>query len=381
VKILFLSSSSGSRGGGEIFLLYLGAALKSGGHTVGLWTSRHPRMDELAEKFARIGEVWRGNYRNTYDQWHRGVLTSHDPDVTRELAAICAAWRPDVLHVNKQNLEDGNDLLAAATQLSVPHLCTVHITQPARFLGARFAAWRDRAARKALQSYRAPLVAVAPTRVDELRAFLGPAADVRLVVNGVPPSEVDVIDRDALRASEGISPGAFAVVAVGRLEPQKRPLRFLDHAQHISQAIRGATFSWIGDGRMAQAWDETVQRRDLAESVRRVGWRDDVRRVLPAYDFFLHCAAYEGLPLALLEAMDAGLPCAIEVTVHRQLPAPLQSCAIAIEDSLDWRAVLADCQRLRDLGQRAQQTVRAEFSTAAMARGYEKIYAGLLGRR
>ena len=65
MRILFASSSSGSRGGGEIHLLYLAEALAALGHEVLLWVSDHPRMDELASKCGAFGRVVRAPYVNT----------------------------------------------------------------------------------------------------------------------------------------------------------------------------------------------------------------------------------------------------------------------------------------------------------------------------
>lgn len=379
MRILLASSSSGSRGGGEIFLLYLAEALRASGHTIALWTSRHARMDELAQRFSAQGDVLRGAYTNTYDRWHRGMLPLQSAEV-RSVAGSWLAWKPDVIHVNKQNLEDGNDLLAAAAALPVPHLCTIHITQSARFLGARFGRWRDSRARHALRRYRGPLVAVAPTRRHDLVAFLGGTKDVRTVLNGVPPPPAPAAGHSALRAAEGLPANAPAVVAVGRLEPQKCPLRFLQHAARIRTAVPSVQLRWIGSGRLTAEWDAAVAAHHLASAVKRIDWRNDVRRVLPAYDFFLHTAAYEGLPLALLEAMDAALPCAVEAGVHAQLPPELQRCSLVVSDTTDWALLLSDQARLGELGRQAQAAVRAHFSTAAMARGYEQIYRELCAK-
>lgn len=378
MRILLVSSSSGSRGGGEIFLLYLGQALKERGHAVALWTSSHPRMDELARRFAEFGEVHRDSYRNTYDHWHRGVFPSFGASATaRRLAARWRAWAPDVIHLNKQNLEDGNDLLAAAAVAAVPHLCTVHITQSASFLGARFAAWRDARARASLRAYRGPLVAVAPTRAAELAEFVGKDARVRTILNGVSSLPDAPALRTNLRSREGLPPGAFAIVAVGRLEPQKNPLRFLHYASGIRRVVPNVALRWIGGGRMTAAWDRELAARKLEATVQRIEWREEVRSVLPAYDAFLHTAAFEGLPLAILEAMDAGLPCFIEKSVHAQLPGSLQSCAVGIDDQTDWAALLGDRDALADFGRRARAIVRAEFSTTAMAQSYENLYREL----
>ena len=64
MRILLASTSSGSHGGGEISLCYLGQALADMGHTVALWLSNHERMNALADRFSTIGEVIRAPYVN-----------------------------------------------------------------------------------------------------------------------------------------------------------------------------------------------------------------------------------------------------------------------------------------------------------------------------
>src|SRR4051812_42093326 len=114
MKILLASSSSGSRGGGEIFLKYLGQGLAARGHELIFWCAQHPRMDELADGLASIGEVVRAPYRNFYDYKTRILATCLNNGTSRKLAAEWLHLRPDVVHVNKQNLEDGLDMLRAA---------------------------------------------------------------------------------------------------------------------------------------------------------------------------------------------------------------------------------------------------------------------------
>src|SRR6185436_3414638 len=164
MKVLLASSSSGSRGGGEIFLRYLGQALAQRGHHVTSWCAEHPRMDELAQGLAQVGEVVRFPYRNFYDLKTRIVGTSLNRATSRRIARDWASLKPDVVHVNKQNLEDGLDLLRAAMFLPITTVSTIHITQTATFLGAKVAWLRDLLSRRALRAYRGPLVAVQETR-------------------------------------------------------------------------------------------------------------------------------------------------------------------------------------------------------------------------
>ncbi len=113
MRVLLVSSGSGSRGGGEIFLDYLGEGLSEHGHEVLMWIPKHARMDELATKCARFARIFRADYRNTYDYPARSLSTCFNSGVSRRVAREWNLLRPDIIHINKQNLEDGLDLLPA----------------------------------------------------------------------------------------------------------------------------------------------------------------------------------------------------------------------------------------------------------------------------
>src|SRR5215813_12647 len=105
MRVLLVSSGSGSRGGGEIFLDYLGKGLTDRGHEVLMWIPNHPRMDELAARCKRFARIFRANYVNTYDQSARSLATCFNLGVSPRIAREWERLRPDVRHINKQNLE------------------------------------------------------------------------------------------------------------------------------------------------------------------------------------------------------------------------------------------------------------------------------------
>src|SRR5438270_3536838 len=148
MKILLVSSGSGSRGGGEIFLVYLAQGLTDRGHEVLVWMPSHPRMDELADKCSRFGRVIRTDYRNTYDYAARSLATCFNRATSRRIAREWKGLQLDVIHLNKQNLEDGLDLLRAADHSGVPSICTIHLTQTAKYLRAKLPSLRDWIARR-----------------------------------------------------------------------------------------------------------------------------------------------------------------------------------------------------------------------------------------
>jgi glycosyltransferase involved in cell wall biosynthesis len=382
MKILLASSSSGSRGGGELYLLYLGRALAERGHEVMLWASSHPRMDELAQSFAAFGAVARCRYTNTYDRPLRSLASYFDNTAAARVAESWRATGADFIHINKQNLEDGLDLLAAARRLQTPGLCTIHLSQSARYLRALAAGLRDTVSRRALLAYRGLLVTVLENRRRDLAAFLGASPRLRMIPNGVPI--FDLAQRETVRAAKRAELGLreeILIVAVGRLVPQKRPLAFLEQARRISARAPAARFIWVGDGELAEAWDARVEQLQLGAVVRRLPWQKYVLPFLFAADVFLHVAEFEGLPLAILEAMSAGLPCAIAEHLLAEMPFFGADDVLAADESAAWADALRQPDRLAVLGLRARALAKEKFSFAAMAAGYEALYHEVLEAR
>lgn len=379
MKVLLASSSSGSRGGGELYLVYLGRALAQRGHAVTLWASDHPRMDELANTFSGFGEVLRSRYRNTYDQRGRSLASFLH---LRASLHVAGEWRrsgADFLHLNKQNLEDGLDLLRAAVWSGKPSLCTIHLTQSARYLEAKFARVRDWVSRRALGAYPGLLVTVLENRRRDLLQFLGPNPRVRMIPNGVPLFDLSRHEsvRRARRAELGLLERDLVFLAVGRMVEQKRPRLFLEKAEAIHRAIPDARFLWIGDGELAGEWDAWVAARDLEQVIRRMPWQVDVQPFLLAADVFMHTAEYEGLPLAILEALAAALPCLLTPNLLADMPflSAENSLTLGESSDLQWTGALRDRARLRTLGEAGRRLAEREFSFTKMAESYELLYA------
>lgn len=382
MKILLVSSGSGSRGGGEIFLLYLGRALAARDHSIMTWMPTHRRMDELASQCAEFSEVIRADYVNTYDHRSRSLATLFNAKQSRAIARQWRALAPDVVHVNKQNLEDGLDLLRAARVSGLPSVCTVHLTQTARYLRARGALLRDMVAGFELRRFKGAFAAVQDVRRKELSSFLGPDARTETIFNGVPLVDLDRQQamRQAARAELGVTDDQFLVVGLGRLVAQKNPFAFLEVARKLCRMHDHLRFVWIGDGELAGEWKAAVDREGLGHAIRCVGWKSEVRPYLAAADLFLHTAEYEGLPFALIEAMSMGLPSAVSATVAAELPFLNAGNAIFYDRDGRLEHYIAHPQELGEIGKAGRVMVTEQFSDTAMAAGYERLYAGEAAR-
>ena len=379
MKILFASASSGSRGGGERFLVYLGRALVQRGHQVTLWASSHSRMDEVCNTFCGFGDVVRSRYVNTYDRPGRSLASYLDLFGAHRIAAEWRRLDPDIIHINKQNLEDGLDLLRAAKLARRPNLATIHLTQTAAYLKAKLAPIRDRIARRALLAYPGTLVAIAEHRWRDLLSFLGASPRIRLVPNGVPLFDLRQRDtvRTAKRAELGMKEGNLLLLAMGRMAQQKRPLLFLEKAEEIHRALPQARFLWVGEGVLSPQWDEQVRAKGLERVIFRLPWSHDIQPFLFAADVFMHVAEFEGLPLALLEAMSAGLPALMTSNLCRELPFLQNAEPLLLDSAAEVSALLADPVELRRRGLAGRGLIEREFSFARMAGEYEILYKAI----
>jgi glycosyltransferase involved in cell wall biosynthesis len=376
MRILLASSNSGSRGGGELFLLTLASVLSASGHEVILWASQHSRMDELCASFSEFGTVQRSLYPNTYDRRFRLVSAVLDSAVSRRVAGEWCSFRPEVIHLNKQNLEDGLDLVDALARTNLPGVCTIHVTQSAAYLKARFAHLRDLLSRWTLRKVKARLVAVGKSRAEDLATFLQrPIDHVTCIPNGVPiPSQEQLLrDRAEYRNRIGAGPEDMVFLGVGRMVPQKRPLLFLEIARTIVRYIANARFCWLGDGPLRSEWDWTVQHFGLAEKVLAPGWVADPGPFYAASDVFLHLAAFEGLPLAVLEAMAAGLPCCLTPNLIGEF-GNLQGLVSVDCENPGWLKELQNPVRRRYLGDLVRKSAIEMFSVERMASDYLSLY-------
>jgi glycosyltransferase involved in cell wall biosynthesis len=143
------------------------------------------------------------------------------------------------------------------------------------------------------------------------RARIGRTPGV-VVPNVIPlPPPLDPEDRVAIRQGLGAGPQDLVVIATGRLSAQKDPL-LLVRAFAAARAKVGNLVLWVvGDGPLrseveALAGQLLPPGDPAAAPIRFLGPRDDVHRLLPAADIYALSSQWEGLPVALLEAMAAG---------------------------------------------------------------------------
>jgi glycosyltransferase involved in cell wall biosynthesis len=208
------------------------------------------------------------------------------------------------------------------------------------------------------------------------------------IPNGAPPSP-GATGAD-VRAPLGIAPDAPVVVSVGMLRRQKAFEVLVAAAGPLRERHPDVQVLIVGYGDCEDELTALIAEQGLVGTVRLVGHRDDVPDLLRAADVAVCSSDYEGMPISVLEYMEAGLPTVstrvggipdmIDDGVEGVLVEPRDPAALAaaLGDLLD------DPDRRRAMGARAAARRQAEFGIDTMVGRLEELYRELLlraGRR
>jgi glycosyltransferase involved in cell wall biosynthesis len=207
------------------------------------------------------------------------------------------------------------------------------------------------------------------------------ARDVLVVPNSIAPGQPSGRD---IRAELGISPDAPVIGAVGRLFPQKAPHVLIEAAAMLVPEFPRLQVLLVGDGPERPRVTALARKLGIAAAVRVLGMRSDVPDILAALDVGVLSSAWEGTPLAVIEYMGAGLPIAATAVggvpdlivdgVHGKLVPPDEPTALA--DAIS--QLLGAPELAAEMGRRARERQRREFTLEALVGRLQSLYSELL---
>jgi len=170
--------------------------------------------------------------------------------------------------------------------------------------------WATRAANAATFRRNRAVIAVSDGVAGSIdRRFLKGGVEPQVVIHGTSARRTHrgtEARRDA-REALGLDPAAFVAGSVGNFTPKKDHATMLEAFAAVRRSVPAAQLVMIGSGPLEAELRRRADRPDLAGSVLFTGTRDDVERLLPGFDVFVMSSRYEGLPIALLEAMSTGI--------------------------------------------------------------------------
>ena len=364
MRILILSTSMGM-GGADQQILILAQAMQARGHEVRIVVLAPLGAMGLEARQAGIPIESLDLRRNL------GIVPRFF-----QLVRMIRAWRPDVLH---SHMVHANFIARAARALApVPILVsTIHSISD----GGRLHVVANRLTNR---------------MVDRFTIISRLAADRHVAIGAVPESRLQIIPnavdisrfrrlpdaRLSVRREFGVD-DRFVWLAVGRFEAAKDYPNMIAAFMRLLAERPHSLLLLVGEGSLQGDVEQLIQQGGIEAAVRFLGVRRDVPEILSAADGYVLSSAWEGMPVALLEAASVELPVVAtrvggvaEVVEHGSTgflvppgdPEGLASAMVRVE-SLSPDARVA-------MGGRGRALVEERYGTDRVMQMWHELYSG-----
>ena len=354
VRILFISSRADPGGGPE----HLQRLLEGLSPDVDAWVAC-PDEPPYAARFASLPRV-----RGMVHIAHRAFRPS-------DLWALCAVIRREGIGIVHSHGKGAGLLGRPAAFLSgIPCVHTFHGVHMGQY--GRFKAWLYTRYERLMGRLTARGIAVSDGERDRLLelGFLRPDR-LALVNNGVviPPRPVEPPAEDR----------RLDVVVVSRFDFQKNTGAVLGIMERLeAMGVLGRfRFLFVGDGEERAEIERTATER-WRDACRFTGFVDSIGRHLETAFCCLSTSRWEGMPLAVLEAMSFGLPVVATDVIGNRDAVANPDLLFPLGDSIRAAGILSDLAGSaawwQECGGRNRERVAQQYSVGRMVAETEAIY-------
>lgn len=226
--------------------------------------------------------------------------------------------KPNAVHCH---LNVGQMIFPAVRELKgVKLFYTVH-SDPDKYWGNGKNLKEVEAVKKILSHNEIMFFALHHDSIPKIKKYFGESRRVEVLQNAVDiesysPSEEK---RSAYRKELNIADDTIVIGHVGRFFEPKNHEFLIDVFSELYRKCKKHRLVLVGDGELKGKIEEKVKALSLEDHVSFLGNRLDISGILSAFDIFLFPSLWEGLPLTLIEAQAAKLPCFVSDTVTREV--------------------------------------------------------------
>jgi len=378
--------------GSERWNAQLVRGLQSKGHQVAI--AQPTAHNELTREIAALGvhQYWTTPIP-IEEPWRAFVPDGPNSAPHTEARAFICDAHPDVIVFSDG--EPGSNLPAkeVARDFAIPSICVSHLGADVLAQEHMFPpAIRARIAQALARAVA--VVGVSRANIASLvAAFPLDSARLHVIPYGRPPryfASIDPSARSASRATLGVSDDQVLFLTVARVHPNKRYSIQVDALRRLRQhpVFPRIRCAWIGGGEGLDQLAKVLRLHGLSSTVTLCGYVSDPLPLFAAADAFVLPSAREGAPLAVVEAMGAGLPViATDVggiadllgDTGIVLPDPNESQAatvLALQDSIV--RVASDAALRQRLGAAARKSAIARFGEDVMIDRYADLVGSAL---
>ncbi|MDT8861107.1 glycosyltransferase family 1 protein [Alkalihalobacillus sp. MEB130] len=150
--------------------------------------------------------------------------------------------------------------------------------------------------------------------------YQGKTKDVKILQNGIECEKFMFSEEVRKETRTELNLGnEFIIGHVGRFNHQKNHVFLLDIFSDVCREVPNAKLVLVGDGPLRKEIEAKVKTLQLEDKVLFLGVRSDIDRLLQCFDVFVFPSLHEGLPVTLIEAQGAGLPCIVSDQITNEV--------------------------------------------------------------
>jgi len=303
-----------------------------------------------------------------------GMKRKADTGALLRLIRLWKQDKPDILHTHLYHAGITGRIFGSWLKIK-PIVVHQHGPEVER---NRFHTWLDASTSPRVTQFIASCFAVSCTMQDREGI---PSQKIKVIYNGIRiPNRFDTAKPIEWQEPEG----SITIACVGRFIPEKGQEQLLDAMAILKSNGYSPHLVFFGDGPLLNHIKSQSQKYGLSSHVTYMGVRRDILEWLPHFDIFVLPSEWEGVSLALLEAMASRLPVIAtavggtpEVVFDYEsgILVPLGDVS-ALADAL---IVLIDNPNLRTrIGEAAHQRISQEFTIDQSVNKISLLYDRLL---
>jgi glycosyltransferase involved in cell wall biosynthesis len=351
-------------GGITSYVLSLASGLKKRGHNVYLASGG----GQLLPRFTEAGIIYIPVPLKTKQELSPKIIISKV-----KLSGAIKRYDIDIVHSNSRTTQVLGCLLSRAA--GIPHISTCHGFFKKRFFRRVFPCWGKK------------VIAISAQVKEHLIRDFGVAEkDIFVIHNGIDADKFrprDERSRSEFRKRLGLSAGPVIGI-VARLSDVKGHVYLIEAMREVLDANKEAQLLIVGEGRMKEKLVKLAGELKIVNSIFFIPEVEDTRGVLSTMDLFVMPSLKEGLGLALMEAMAAGLAVvASNIGGIKSLikddesgllvePADVRGLSAAITE------LLRNPAKAESLGSKARAFISENFSEEKMVSETEEVYSECL---
>lgn len=241
----------------------------------------------------------------------RAINLKKDFLAFKQIRKILKKIKPDIVHTNSSKAGLLGRFACASLGLKCVH--TVHgfafnneQNLPIRMFYILLEAFCSLMTKK--------IIFVANSDIDLAKKYkIAPRKKCVLIRAGVEvktKKDFPSFDKDTKLKELNLSKENKIILSIANLKPQKNPLDMIKAAKIVCQKFPKAVFLYLGTGPLKESSEKLIKEYHLEDNFKLLGHRTDTTELLLISDVFALSSLWEGLPMALVEALNMEVPAA-----------------------------------------------------------------------